>query len=452
MKQKLSIASYLAIGSMLFGMFFGAGNLIFPVHLGQSASSNLGGATLGFLITAVGLPFLGIIAIGLSESDGLLDLSTRVNRKFGYAFTILLYLTIGPLFALPRTATVPFEVGVAPFLKGQSTNLFLFIFSLIFFIIAFLLALNPGKIMDWIGKILNPIFLICLAILMIMAFIKPMGAISSVASVEPYSSQAFMSGFLDGYNTMDALASLAFGILVVNSLKKCGVTQPKQMAKDICVSGIIVVILMSVIYAGLAFMGATSVNRFSLSSNGGIALNQMAHYYFGSFGSILLAFIVTIACLKTAVGAISSASETFHNIFPNISYKVFVALFSFGSMIIANCGLETIIQFSSPMLSFLYPIAIVLILLVLIRKWFHNRRFVYQITLLVTTIIAFIDGMRLLNETVLHLSWLNFFSTIYNWLPLHNINLAWVVPAIIGFIISSIISRNRFNQPLFQRS
>lgn len=451
MKHKLSIASYLAIGSMLFGMFFGAGNLIFPVHLGQAATSNLSGATLGFLITAVGLPFLGIIAIGLSESEGLLDLSTRVNKKFGYFFTILLYLTIGPLFALPRTATVPFEVGVAPFIKGQSTAPFLFIFSLIFFVIAFLLALNPGKIMDWIGKILNPIFLVCLALLMMMAFIKPMGQVGSLPSIEPYSSQPLMSGFLDGYNTMDALASLAFGILVVNSLKECGVKKPSQMAKDICISGVIVLLLMSLIYTGLSFMGATSVERFHLSDNGGIALNQMAHYYFGSFGSILLAFIVTIACLKTAVGAISAASETFNQIFPKISYKQFVALFSFSSMLIANCGLDQIIRFSSPMLSFLYPIAIVLIFLVLLGKFFRNRRFVYQVTLFVTTAIAFIDGIRLLNETVFHAKGLMVFSKIYQMLPLHTMNLAWVIPALIAFLLSWLIAKNRFDTPLFNR-
>ena len=451
MKHKLSIASYLAIGSMLFGMFFGAGNLIFPVHLGQAATSNLSGATLGFLITAVGLPFLGIIAIGLSESEGLLDLSTRVNKKFGYFFTILLYLTIGPLFALPRTATVPFEVGVTPFIKGQSTAPFLFIFSLIFFVIAFLLALNPGKIMDWIGKILNPIFLVCLALLMMMAFIKPMGQVGSLPSIEPYSSQPLMSGFLDGYNTMDALASLAFGILVVNSLKECGVKKPSQMAKDICISGVIVLLLMSLIYTGLSFMGATSVERFHLSDNGGIALNQMAHYYFGSFGSILLAFIVTIACLKTAVGAISAASETFNQIFPKISYKQFVALFSFSSMLIANCGLDQIIRFSSPMLSFLYPIAIVLIFLVLLGKFFRNRRFVYQVTLFVTTAIAFIDGIRLLNETVFHAKGLMIFSKIYQMLPLHTMNLAWVIPALIAFLLSWLIAKNRFDTPLFNR-
>lgn len=451
MKHKLSIASYLAIGSMLFGMFFGAGNLIFPVHLGQAATSNLSGATLGFLITAVGLPFLGIIAIGLSESEGLLDLSTRVNKKFGYFFTILLYLTIGPLFALPRTATVPFEVGVAPFIKGQSTAPFLFIFSLIFFVIAFLLALNPGKIMDWIGKILNPIFLVCLALLMMMAFIKPMGQVGSLPSIEPYSSQPLMSGFLDGYNTMDALASLAFGILVVNSLKECGVKKPSQMAKDICISGVIVLLLMSLIYTGLSFMGATSVERFHLSDNGGIALNQMAHYYFGSFGSILLAFIVTIACLKTAVGTISAASETFNQIFPKISYKQFVALFSFSSMLIANCGLDQIIRFSSPMLSFLYPIAIVLIFLVLLGKFFRNRRFVYQVTLFVTTAIAFIDGIRLLNETVFHAKGLMVFSKIYQMLPLHTMNLAWVIPTLIAFLLSWLIAKNRFDTPLFNR-
>lgn len=452
MKNKLSIASYLAIGSMLFGMFFGAGNLIFPVHLGQAASSDLWQATLGFLITAVGLPFLGIIAIGLSESNGLLDLSTRINKQFGYAFTILLYLTIGPLFALPRTATVPFEVGITPFLGENHSPIYLLIFSLIFFTIAFFLALNPGKIMDWIGKVLNPIFLVALAGLIIMAFIKPMGQTGAMPSTGDYANSALMTGFLDGYNTMDALASLAFGILVVTSIKKLGVTKPKEMAKDICISGVIVLVLMSVIYASLAYMGATSLGQFTMSENGGLALNQIANYYFGSAGSIFLAFIVTIACLKTAVGAISSASETFNEIFPKISYKMFVAIFSFASMLIANCGLDAIIKFSSPMLSFLYPIAIVLILLVLLGRLFKDRILVYQVTLLTTTIVAFVDGMRLLNDSVFHSQALNIFDQMIMAMPLHDLNLVWLIPSAIAFFISWLVAVKINSRPMFKRS
>lgn len=199
-------------------------------------------------------------------------------------------------------------------------------------------------------------------------------------------------------------------------------------------------------------MGATSVERFHLSDNGGIALNQMAHYYFGSFGSILLAFIVTIACLKTAVGTISAASETFNQIFPNISYKQFVVLFSFSSMLIADFGLDKIIRFSSPMLSFLYPTAIVLIFLVLLGKWFRNCHCVYQVTLFVTTAVAFIDGIRLLNETVFHAKGLMIFSKIYQMLTLHTMNLTWVIPALIIFLLSWFIAKNRFDTPLFNRA
>ena len=161
---------YLIIGSMLFGLFFGAGNLIFPVFIGQQAGSNMILAMLGFLATAVGLPFLGTLAMGLSNSDGLLEMTNRISHKFSLFFTIALYLTIGPFFALPRLGTVSYEIGIKSFIEGKNERIFLLIFTFIFFSLAFLLSLRPAKIMDWIGKFLNPIFLLLLSILIIMAF------------------------------------------------------------------------------------------------------------------------------------------------------------------------------------------------------------------------------------------------------------------------------------------
>ena len=175
MKQTLSTSQYILVGSMLFGMFFGAGNLIFPVHLGQEAGSNVWFANIGFMITAIGLPFLGIIAMGISRSEGLFDLASRVNKPYAHFVTVLLYLTIGPAFAIPRTAAVSFEIGFASHIDASMQDIYLGIFSLIFFVLTLLFALKPGKILTWIGKILNPLFLIFLAILMVTAIINPMG-------------------------------------------------------------------------------------------------------------------------------------------------------------------------------------------------------------------------------------------------------------------------------------
>ena len=209
MKQTLSLSQYILVGSMLFGMFFGAGNLIFPVHLGQEAGANVVPANIGFMLTAIGLPFLGIIAMGVSRSKGLFDLAGRINTTYAHFITILLYLSIGPAFALPRTAAVSFEIGFASHLDSSLQTVCLAAFTVIFFLLALFFALKPGKIIIWIGKFLNPLFLIFLAVLIIAAFINPMGAPSAMPVQSAYQQEALTKGIIEGYNTMDALASLA---------------------------------------------------------------------------------------------------------------------------------------------------------------------------------------------------------------------------------------------------
>ena len=159
MKKKLTVKEYVYVASMLFGLFFGAGNLIFPTAVGQLAGRNMWSAILGLLITGVGLPLLGVAALGLSRSDGLFALSSKVNRPYAYFFTCALYLTIGPFFAIPRCATVSFTVGLEQILpQNGNMKLYLLLFTLAFFIAALLFSLRPGKILTWVGKILNPFF------------------------------------------------------------------------------------------------------------------------------------------------------------------------------------------------------------------------------------------------------------------------------------------------------
>ncbi|MEG1461976.1 MAG: branched-chain amino acid transport system II carrier protein, partial [Anaerorhabdus sp.] len=357
MDRKLKGREYFYISSMLFGLFFGAGNLIFPVHMGQEAGSNVFLANIGFLITGVGLPFLGIIAMGISKSEGLFDMASRVSKKYAYIFTILLYLVIGPFFALPRLATTSFEIGIAPFVEESNIGIVLAIFSIAFFVIACFYARKSSKLLIYVGKVLNPLFLVLLLILFVIAFINPMGTISEIAVQSSYQSQPFFTGFIQGYNTLDALASLAFGIIVIGTLRNKGVNEPKNIAMDTVKSGILTVILMGLIYSLLAYMGAMSVGQLTVSANGGIALAQITHYYLGSFGSVVVAAIVIVACLKTAIGLISSFSETFVGLFPKGKYLVFAIVVSAMACLFANAGLTKIIEFSIPVLMFLYPLA-----------------------------------------------------------------------------------------------
>ncbi|MFS7422974.1 branched-chain amino acid transport system II carrier protein [Carnobacterium maltaromaticum] len=442
MDKRLSLSSYIFIGSMLFGLFFGAGNLIFPVHMGQEAGTNILPATLGFLVTGIGLPFLGVVAIGVSKSDGLFDLASRVHPIYGIFMTVALYMTIGPFFALPRTGTVSYEIGIAPYLPSQYQTIGLLLFTVIFFAIALAFSMKPTKILIWVGKILNPLFLVFLAILIVTAFLKPMGVISEASVHGNYVTEPFITGFTQGYNTMDALASLAFGIIVVQTIKGLGVRNPSNIAIDTIKSGIVSVILMAVIYGSLAYIGATSVGQFEVSENGGIALAQIAQHYFGSFGSVLLAIIVTVACLKTAIGLITACSETFCEMFPNsFSYRTYVILFTLLACGIANVGLTKIISLSIPVLMFLYPLAITLIFLALLSPLFKNRQVVYVTTTIFTIFVSIADGLNALPAGVKSISFIDNILAFYSrYLPLFDIGMGWVFPAILGLIIGWIIS------------
>lgn len=440
MDSKLSFKSYAIVGMMLFALFFGAGNLIFPAQLGQYAGTEVTIAIIGFLITGVGLPLLGILAIGYSKSNDLQDLSSRVHPVYGVLFTSLLYLTIGPFFALPRTGAVAYEVGIAPFVSASSSAVILIIFSIVFFAIALVVSLNPSKIVDSIGKFLSPAILITLAVLLIAAFITPMGQAGTPQG--GYLDNAFMTGFLEGYNTMDALASLVFGIIVIAAVRKMGVKSPKGILVATLKSGLVAAVLLAIAYTGIAFLGATSTSTLGLLETGGPVLSGASEHYFGTFGALLVAVIITLACLTTAIGLIVANSEFFHKLTPKVSYKVYVVIFSIFSLIVTNAGLSNIITYSIPVLMFLYPLAIVLILLAFASPVFHHARVVYVATITVTFFIAVIDGFKTLTGTLAieNPAWLQTIIDFYGAvLPLYNEGLGWLLPAVVTIVITGLL-------------
>ena len=442
--KKLTMRQKILVAGTLFGMFFGAGNLIFPVHLGQLAGRNVIPAIIGFIVTAVGIPIFGVAAIGITHSDGLQTLSSKVGKGYGIFFTCLLYLTIGPLFAIPRCATVSFTTGVAPMLLDPSKEwLALLIFSAIFFAFVLFFSLRPGKITVWIGKIINPIFLIFLAILVIAALIHPGASISSVAPTEAYvtKTSAFFASFIEGYGTMDAIAGLAFGSVVIDVIRRMGVEQDDAVAADVLGSGALTGLLMALIYVLTILMGTQSRGLFEISENGGIALTQIAGHYFGSVGQIILAITITFACLKTSIGLVTSCSETFVKMtHGKISYKAWAILFTFFSFAVSNVGLSAIIEYSIPVLMLIYPPAIALIVLAFIGKHFHHDRAVYISVMIFTWAAAIFDFMKTLPAAVrsaLHLD--AAVDLARGFLPLFDQNLGWLIPAIIGFAIGLVL-------------
>ncbi len=451
MKRKLLFKEYIYCASMLFGLFFGAGNLIFPVHMGQEAGREYLKAVMGFIVTGVGLPLMGVAALGMSRTDGLFELSGKVNSFFSYFFTCALYLSIGPFFAIPRCATTSFTVGIETILpEGANISLILLLFSFLFFLSALLFSLYPSKILTWVGKILNPFFLIFLALLVVVALINPSISAEEVEAAESYASSPFFKGFLEGYNTMDALASLAFGIIVVNVIKSLGIEKEGDIAKSTVLSGVLSCALMAIIYFAMTLVGVQSRGLFSVSANGGIALAEIAEHYLGYGGYYILAITVTLACLKTSVGLITSCAQTFSSIFKKgPKYRTWVFIFTFFSFLISNVGLTKIIEISIPVLMFLYPYTIVLSILALCGKFFHNDRVVYNTTIGLTTIGCVYDFLASLPEVFQGNAIIKSLIALLSHLPFSSLGLGWITPSLLGTAIGIIVHlsrRRRINQ------
>ncbi|UNL84505.1 branched-chain amino acid transport system II carrier protein [Priestia koreensis] len=430
MKQhELTKKELLAVGLMLFALFFGAGNMIFPPALGQQAGTNTFVGIGGFLLTGVGLPLLGIIAASRIKGD-FSGVAKRVHPVFGLCFTFITYLTIGPFFGIPRTGTVAFQIGVTPFLNEAAKNsgTYLFIYTVIFFGITLWLAMNPSKIVDTVGKILTPLLLGVLTLLVIKSLITPMGSFQPPQ--QAYANAPFFKGFLDGYLTMDAIAALVFGIVVITSIKDKGITDPKRIASTCMKAGVIAAVGLALVYISLAYIGASSVSSIGVQTNGGDILTNVAKVLFGPFGITILAIAITFACLTTSIGLLTACGEFLSKQIRGLSYRVAIMLISIFSLVVSNVGLTKLISISTPLLTFLYPIAIILIILSLVDKNFGIYQEVYIGSVTAGAVISFFDA---LNAAQIPLGPINQFLTRY--VPLYENQMGWLIPSIlVGFI------------------
>lgn len=427
----LSKKDLLLVSLMLFSLFFGAGNLIFPPFLGQAAGNATWITILGFFVTAVGFPVLGVIAV--AKSGGLKALASRVNPVFATFFTLLIYISIGPGLGIPRAGSLPFEMAVAPFLpKGLVSNsLALFLYTFIFFLVAYWLSLSPAKLVDRMGKILTPTLLLLIALIFIASIFRPLGSYGNVTGV--YSEAPFISGFLDGYMTMDTIAALNFGIVIALVIKSKGVKEDSIVVKTSVKAGIIAGMLLILIYSMLAHLGATSGGRFGMTENGAQTLSNIITYIFGRPGAILLAVIFTLACLTTCVGLITSCSQYFQSLTKKIDYISWVRILTLTSMLLANMGLNKILSVSVPVLNAIYPIAIMLILLAMIDKYIKGSSLVYTMTIVFTAIVSVFHALSTVGVNI------EFLNRIFENLPFYAYGLGWVVPAFLGLFLGIIL-------------
>jgi len=433
-KHTLSFGSVFTIGLMLFALFLGAGNMIFPPLLGQQAGDHVALAIFGFLLTGVGLPLLGVIAIAYSGGDPQ-RLASRVHPIFGIIFTITLYLAIGPFFGIPRTATVSYEIGVLPFLPSSliGAGWPLIVFSILFFVVTAFLSLNPSKLVNRIGKYLTPGLIIILTALVAGAFLTPMG--SPGTPINSYEDSPFFTGFIEGYLTLDAIAALVFALVVITAVKEKGIQDRKAIVRVTLYAGIIAATGLALVYLALSHLGATSIEAIGAQDNGGALLSAAASYLYGPSGAIILGLAITAACLTTAIGLVSATSTYFARLIPAVSYKAFVFIFAGFSMIVANIGLTQLIAISLPVLVMIYPMAIVLILLTFIHRLFNGYQAVYIGAIIPTFIVGVGDGLAAAGFSS------NIISSTLTFLPLMEQGVGWTVPAIVGGILGYIFAK-----------
>ncbi len=418
----------LALGFMTFALFVGAGNIIFPPIVGLQSGPHLWMAALGFLVTAVGLPVITIVA--LAKVGGAMDeLSSPIGRVASGVLAAVCYLAVGPLFATPRTATVSFEVGLSP-LTGNSP-LALFAYSLVYFLIVFWVSLYPGRLLDTVGRFLAPLKIIALAMLGIAAFALPAG---SIGTPEPaYVAAPFSQGFINGYLTMDTLGALVFGIVIVNAIRSRGVESPRLITRYAVIAGLIAGLGLALVYISLFRLGAGSHAIAAGASNGAAVLHAYVQHTFGSLGSVFLTALISLACLVTAVGLTCACAEYFSGVLP-LSYRALVILLAGFSLLVSNLGLTLLIQISVPVLTAIYPPCIALVALSFCREYWHTSSRVIAPVMLVALLFGIIDGVKAAGLEQWMPDWLAH-------LPLAEQGLAWLVPAVFTLAVATLLDR-----------
>jgi branched-chain amino acid:cation transporter, LIVCS family len=427
-QNHMSFSDTLGLGFMTFAFFLGAGNLIFPPFAGMLAGENMQFAMLGFLITAVGLPLAGLIAVAKANGKVMAMLPAFAAT----ALAIAIYIIIGPAFAAPRTSLVAYEIGARPFMDGTATMISLgaleldlsqLLYTLGFFIVAMLLALFPGKLLDSVGKVLTPVLLTLLVGLAASVIFLPPAEVS--AAVGEYRNSPLTKGIIEGYNTMDTLASLMFGMLIIDILKKGGITEAKAQTRYLVRAAIIAASGLAFVYVSLFFLGATAGDIAVGAENGGQILTRYVNREFGVMGTFMLSTVVTLACLTTAVGLISACADFFSELVPAMSYRVLVVILSAICATVANVGLTQLISISIPVLVTIYPVAIALVVVNFFTQRFARPEFAHRLVLSVALVFGIFDGLK---AAGVDMSMLDF-------MPLHAEGMAWLLPTMATLVL-----------------
>ncbi|WEV49956.1 branched-chain amino acid transport system II carrier protein [Acinetobacter sp. ESL0695] len=427
---KLNVRDTFALGFMTFALFIGAGNIIFPPIVAYQAGEHVWLAALGFLVTAVGLPVLSIIMLGRVQGS-IETLGSSIGKFASIALAVACYLSVGPLFGIPRTASVSYEIGLSSHFQNPQTPLL--IYSLIYFVIVTLVSMNPNKLLDSIGHVLAPVKIFALAVLCIVTLFVPF--IHVPAPVANYIEHPVSEGLVNGYLTLDTLSALVFGILIVQAIKSRGVTDHKLITRYAIISSIISGIGLTILYLCLFRLGVQSHAFLPNATNGAEILHAYVFNTLGQTGSWFLSLLIFLACIVTAIGLTCSCAEYFHKM-TKIPYKILVVVFVLFSLVFANFGLTKLISISVPILTAIYPPAIVVILSGLFIQKLNKPK---QVVLPVAALAFFIGIFEGLRSSELK----SFVPDIINQLPLAAQNLDWIIPCLILLVLCVVIDKIR---------
>ena len=441
--QSLSPRQSIAVGITLFSMFFGAGNLILPPMLALQAGTSTVPAMIGFLVAGIGLPVLGIVAVALVGTAR--ELADRVHPLFSSTFVAAIYLAIGPCLAIPRTSSTAFEMLIPLFPQGAPIGTIRLVFSIAFFAVAYALAMHPGTLTKLLGRITGPALILLLVMVVGSSLVSPAGV--AQAPQAPYDSAAPIQGFLTGYQTMDLLASLTFGLVIAENIKELGVSDSHGLMREISRAGIVAGILMALVYCGLAQVGASFGSVMPHATNGAALLTASATLHFGIAGTVIIAAIYLLACLNVCIGLISCCGTYFAETFGaaasdaqtctlvRIPYASWAAAFTVFSCVVSNVGLDAILTFSVPLLNALYPVSIVFVIMGMAHRACDHLPLIWLWAIGATAVVSVATALR---DAFFAGIWLPFDA-----LPLASLGFDWLLPALCGAVVGAILSSMR---------
>ena len=424
MNRKKLVTDSIVVGFALFAMFFGAGNVVFPPYLGMHAGEQWANGFLFYFIADIGLALVAMFAI--LHAGGADNITGRIGHVASKVLMCAVILCIGPMVAIPRTAATTLEMSVTPFFSGMSPV----VFSIIFFAVILLLSIKQSAVIDIVGKILTPALLIGLLVLIVKGFVSP---ISDIVDTGVSASEVTVNGIKSGYQTMDVLAAMAFGIIILSSADEKGYTDSKSAAKMIGIAAALSGVLLLIVYFGLTYLGATASTVFPTDISRANLVIGIVELLLGKAGLIIFAIVIALACITTAVALVSSAASFFAKLANDkISYSVFVVVICVSSAVISNLGLDMIIAIATPVLDIVYPPMLVLILL----SWFGDKlhKSVYVSSVAGSLIASVLATASLYGMNV----------PVIDSLPLASLGLGWLTPAAVFGLVAYLVSKFKF--------